>query len=168
MKYLEIKVNSVEEMINLGTLIGPILNKNDVLGLDGDLGSGKTMFTKGIGKALNIERVINSPTFTIMKIYDCGSNQKNITKLYHLDVYRLKDSTTDFELEEYFYLEGLTIIEWSKIIEDLLPPQTIHFNITRIDETSRLVEVKNLNKDMIDTIYYVVKEIGRASCRERV
>ena len=58
MKYLEIKVNSVEEMINLGTLIGPILNKNDVLGLDGDLGSGKTMFTKGkIGRASCRERV---------------------------------------------------------------------------------------------------------------
>ena len=96
MKQLKIKIDTPEKMIELGYHIGTIAYPNMLLAMNGDLGAGKTTLTKGIGKALNIKRVINSPTFTIMKVYEGSLN------LYHLDVYRISDVNQDFELEEYF------------------------------------------------------------------
>ena len=139
MKTIEVKIKSVEDMINLGNIIGSISYPNLVIGLNGDLGAGKTVFTKGIGKYLGIKRTINSPTFTIMKIYDTAN--KEINKLYHLDVYRLDNAEADFELEEYFYFDGLTIIEWSKIIIDILPKDMWNIEISIIDENTRCVKI---------------------------
>lgn len=139
MKTLEVKINSVDEMISLGYIIGSISYPNLVIGLNGDLGAGKTVFTKGIGKYLGVKKVINSPTFTIMKIYD--TNNETISNLYHLDVYRLDNAEADFELEEYFYLDGLTIIEWSKIIYDILPNDMWNIEINILGENERLVKL---------------------------
>ena len=139
MKALEVKIISVDEMINLGYIIGSISYPNLVIGLNGDLGAGKTVFTKGIGKYLGVKRVINSPTFTIMKIYD--TNNETINNLYHLDVYRLDSADADFELEEYFYLDGLTIIEWSKIILDILPKDMWNVEINILSENERNVKL---------------------------
>lgn len=139
MKTLEVKIVSVDEMINLGYIIGSFSYPNLVIGLNGDLGAGKTVFTKGIGKYLGVKRVINSPTFTIMKIYD--TNNDTINNLYHLDVYRLDSADADFELEEYFYLDGLTIIEWSKIIIDILPKDMWNIEISILGENERLVKL---------------------------
>jgi tRNA threonylcarbamoyladenosine biosynthesis protein TsaE len=137
-------------MVNLGSLVASFATPNLVIGLNGDLGAGKTVFTKGIGKYLGIKRVINSPTFTIMKIYD--TNNSNIKKLYHLDVYRLDNSDEDFELEEYFYLDGLTVIEWSIIIEDILPKDMWNIRINIINENERLVEIEyNLDNNQLET-----------------
>ena len=113
MNQICIKINSPEQMQKLGVDIVSCAYPNLVIALVGDLGAGKTTLTKGIGLALGIKRVINSPTFTIMKVYD--TMHANIKKLYHLDVYRLTNSSSDFELEEYFYLDGLTVIEWAQI-----------------------------------------------------
>ena len=115
--------------------------------ISGFLGAGKTTFTKGIGQALGVERVINSPTFTIMKIYDVTNHVNDIKKLYHL-----VSSNDDFELEEYFYQNGLTIIEWANIIEDLLPEDTWVINIYRLSDVKRLVELKNFPDEVIKTI----------------
>ena len=139
MKALEVKIISVDEMINLGYIIGSISYPNLVIGLNGDLGAGKTVFTKGIGKYLGVKRVINSPTFTIMKIYD--TNNETINNLYHLEVYRLDSADADFELEEYFYLDGLTIIEWSKIILDILPKDMWNVEINILSENERNVKL---------------------------
>ena len=139
MKALEVKIISVDEMINLGYIIGNISYPNLVIGLNGDLGAGKTVFTKGIGKYLGVKRVINSPTFTIMKIYD--TNNETINNLYHLDVYRLDSADADFELEEYFYLDGLTFIEWSKIILDILPKDMWNVEINILSENERNVKL---------------------------
>ena len=114
MKKVEIK--SPEEMIELGEKIGKYLEKNMVILMEGDLGAGKTTMTKGIAKALGINRVVNSPTFTIMKIYENGK-----MPLYHMDVYRLDNQSGDEYLEEYFENGGVTIIEWAHQISDILP-----------------------------------------------
>lgn len=138
---IKVKIKDIEQMINLGSIIASFATPNLVIGLNGDLGAGKTVLTKGIGRYLGINRVINSPTFTIMKIYD--TTHQDIKKLYHLDVYRLDSADSDFELEEYFYLDGLTVIEWSVIIEDILPKDMWNIRINIINENERLVELEH-------------------------
>ena len=91
------------ESINLGYKLGLLLENPSTILLEGDLGAGKTTFTKGIGKALNVEKTINSPTFTIMKCY------KGKYPLYHLDLYRLNGVNQEFDLEEYID-SGIAVI----------------------------------------------------------
>lgn len=141
MKELTLKVIEDKKMIELGTILTSFAYPDLVIALTGDLGAGKTTFTKGIGLALGIKRVINSPTFTIMKIYAATNKINGIEKLYHLDVYRVTSSSDDFELSEYFEMNGLTVIEWADIIEDLLPEKLWRMQIKNIDENSRLVKI---------------------------
>ena len=152
MNELKIQINSIEEMWDFAKDLVKYCKPNQVIALNGDLGAGKTTFTKGIGQALGVERVINSPTFTIMKIYDVTNHVNDIKKLYHLDVYRIGSSNDDFELEEYFYQNGLTIIEWANIIEDLLPEDTWVINIYRLSDVKRLVELKNFPDEVVKRI----------------
>lgn len=159
MKEIKIKISSVEEMIKLGSDMTNYMYPNQVLALIGDLGAGKTTFTKGIGETLGVKRVINSPTFTIMKIYEITNHLHNIDKLYHLDVYRLTSSKTDFELEEYFYMGGIAIVEWALIIEDILPPNTWYMNIKIVDETTRIVILKTDSDDLIKDLKERYNEI---------
>lgn len=139
MSQIKVKIYTPEEMTSLGEVVANASFPNLVIALVGDLGAGKTTFTKGIGKALGIKRVINSPTFTIMKVYDTTSNE--IKKLYHLDVYRLTDSESDFELEEYFYMDGLTVVEWAHIIDDILPKNMWEIEINDLGNNERLVTI---------------------------
>ena len=150
MNELKIQIKSIEEMWDFAKDLVKYCKPNQVIALNGDLGAGKTTFTKGIGQALGVERVINSPTFTIMKIYDVTNHVNDIKKLYHLDVYRIGSSND--ELEEYFYQNGLTIIEWANIIEDLLPEDTWVINIYRLSDVKRLVELKNFPDEVVKTI----------------
>lgn len=136
MKTLKFIVKTEEEMINLGQRIGALVYPNMVITMNGNLGAGKTTITKGIGKAMGIKRVINSPTFTIMKIYEGALN------LYHLDVYRIENSSTDFELEEYFYMGGVSVIEWSNNIKDLIPEDKISLEFEIQEDSSRLVVIE--------------------------
>lgn len=135
------------EMMQLGEKIGNATFPNLVICMDGELGAGKTTLTKGIGKALGIKSVINSPTFTIMKVYD---NSK--LPLYHLDVYRIENSQSDFELEEYFYQGGVSVIEWYKNIVDLIPENSVYINISINSDTSRLVKITTNNKTFINKL----------------
>lgn len=148
MSEIRLHIKSIEEMQSLAYDMTLLLKPSSVLALNGDLGAGKTTFTKGIGKALGIGRVINSPTFTIMKIYDANNKVNGIEKLYHLDVYRLDGSSDDFELEEYFYQNGLTVIEWATIIDDILPKDTYFMDIYRLTEDTREVVLKNFTSEM--------------------
>lgn len=152
MNELILKISSIEQMQQLAYDITYNIMPSSVLALNGDLGAGKTTFTKGIGRALEIKRVINSPTFTIMKIYDASNQVNGITKLYHLDVYRLDSSSSDFELEEYFYQDGITVIEWATIIDDILPSDTMWIDIYRIDDNTRKVVLKNFKKEVLDIL----------------
>lgn len=152
MEQLILKINSIEEIQQLAYDITHLASPSTVIALNGDLGAGKTTFTKGIGKALNIKRTINSPTFTIMKVYNAEERINGIDKLYHLDVYRLDDSSSDFELEEYFYQNGLTVIEWASIIEDILPDTTWKIDIYRLTDTTRKVVLSNFPEEVVEKL----------------
>lgn len=112
------EVNSPEETFELGKSLGEGANAGDILCLNGDLGVGKTVFTKGYAKGLGIVEEVNSPTFTIIQEYKDGR-----IPLYHFDVYRIEDSFEMDELgyEEYFFGDGVCLIEWSVNISDIIP-----------------------------------------------
>lgn len=118
---MEIDSHSPEETFNLGFKIGKRLKKGDIICLNGDLGSGKTTITKAIAKALGIEDNITSPSFTIVNEY------YGDVELYHFDVYRIDDIEEMYDLgyEEYFFSEGICIIEWSNMIEEILPKERL-------------------------------------------
>ena len=152
MKEVVVKVINQDAMINLGTLLTNYMYPNLVIAARGDLGAGKTTFTKGIGLALGVKRTINSPTFTIMKIYEPTINVNNIEKLYHLDVYRLNDSSGDDALAEYFDLGGVSVVEWADIIDDLLPLELWHITITNISLDERLFKLECNDNTNIESI----------------
>lgn len=108
--------------------------ENMIICLDGDLGSGKTVFTKGIASALGIEENITSPTFTIIKEYTTGE-----MPLYHMDVYRLDGNTDGVGIEEYYNKGGIVIIEWAKTIKDILPEERLEIKFKVIDENRRML-----------------------------
>lgn len=114
---------TVAETIQLGKQLGEQLFPGAIITLNGDLGAGKTTFTKGVALGLDITRTISSPTFTIMKIYE-GS-----IPLYHMDVYRLEGIGFDYDLEEYIYGDGVAVVEWSENIKDEIDYQ-LEINIT--------------------------------------
>lgn len=107
---------------------------NMVICLDGELGSGKTVFAKGFADALAIKENITSPTFTIIKEYMTGE-----MPLYHMDVYRLDNSSDNIGIEEYFNKNGVVIIEWSSMISDILPKERLDIKFKIIDENKRLI-----------------------------
>lgn len=136
-----IKINNVDEIIALGTKIGKSAFKNMVITMNGDLGAGKTTMTKGIAKGLGIEKIVNSPTFTIMKIYE------GRLTLYHLDVYRVNNVESDFELEEYFELDGLCVIEWANQIKEILPSSYMNIDIIDLGDNKRRLEISIIGDD---------------------
>ena len=109
---------------------------NMVICLDGELGSGKTVFTKGFAQALGIEDVITSPTYTIIKEYLNGE-----LPLYHMDVYRLDGNTDGIGIEEYFNKGGVVIIEWSDTIKDILPKERLDIKFRILDEEKRSLTI---------------------------
>ena len=126
-----IKVNNLEETIALGNRLGLLLQPNMLLTLSGDLGAGKTTFTKGIGQGLGITKVINSPTFTILKQYQGRLN------LSHFDAYRLEGQDDDLGFEEIFDSDDVCVVEWANFIEDSLPVDRLTIEIKKIDENIR-------------------------------
>ena len=109
---------------------------NMVICLYGELGSGKTVFTKGFASAMEIDETITSPTFNIIKEYNSGE-----LPLYHMDVYRLDKDSNDIGIEDYFSKGGVTLIEWSDIITDILPDERLQINIKVISENGRVFEL---------------------------
>ena len=131
--------NSPEETIGIGVRLARKLKKGDVVALVGDLGSGKTVLTKGIAEGLGVKnpRYVNSPTFVIIKEY------KGKMPLYHFDLYRLHKSTVlDAEsYEEYFYGDGVSVIEWADKIRGLLPGKHIEVKLKVAGENKRKIEI---------------------------
>ncbi|UCZ53699.1 tRNA (adenosine(37)-N6)-threonylcarbamoyltransferase complex ATPase subunit type 1 TsaE [Bacillus shivajii] len=123
--------HSEQETWELAKQIAALLEKGTVLTLEGDLGAGKTSFTKGLAKGLGIKRNVNSPTFTIMKEY------VGRLPLYHMDAYRLEDEMEDLGLDDYFEGEGVTVVEWPSMIEEQLPDERLEIVIKHDGETER-------------------------------
>lgn len=121
-----------------GRRLGETLRKGDVVSLRGSLGAGKTVLAKGIAKALGITEAIVSPTFTLVQEYD-GKE-----KLYHLDLYRLsgEDEFESMGGEEFLYPDGITLIEWSEKVEDMLPESTIFVTVDILPDGSRDIDIK--------------------------
>lgn len=128
---IELEMNSLEETTALALELGRRAEAGMVITLDGDLGAGKTTFTQSFAKGLGVTRHVNSPTFTIMKVYT------GRLPLYHMDVYRLEGSGDDIGLEEYLNGEGVAVVEWSELIADSLPPERLAITITRTGDDSR-------------------------------
>lgn len=107
-----------EETFALGKKIGEAIRPGTIISLVGDLGVGKTVFTQGVAKGLGIHEPVNSPTFTIMQVYENGR-----LPFYHFDIYRIGDIEEMDEIgyEDYFYGEGVCLVEWANLIEELLP-----------------------------------------------
>ncbi|MCA1032903.1 tRNA (adenosine(37)-N6)-threonylcarbamoyltransferase complex ATPase subunit type 1 TsaE [Bacillus timonensis] len=127
----EMVSNSPEATHNLAQKLATKLSAGDLLTLEGDLGAGKTTFTKGLAKGLGITRNVNSPTFTIIKEY------QGRIPLYHMDVYRVADSFEELGFEEYFEGDGVTVVEWSHLISDQLPTERLEVNIYHVGNESR-------------------------------
>ncbi|PAB59348.1 tRNA (adenosine(37)-N6)-threonylcarbamoyltransferase complex ATPase subunit type 1 TsaE [Anaeromicrobium sediminis] len=117
--------NSEDKTFNIGYKLGELLQVGDIVCLTGDLGAGKTTMTKAIAKGLNIDEYITSPTFTIVHEYEGRE------KLYHFDVYRVGsvEEMEDIGYEEYFYSEGVCVIEWANLIEEIIPEKHLWINI---------------------------------------
>ena len=150
-KYME-KIRVIDGLSSLESFAkqcSEFLFEGFVLCLDGDLGAGKTTFTKFLGKYMGIEDTINSPTFTIMKIYD------GKIPLYHMDVYRLQGIGVDYELEEYIYGKGVTVIEWYHHIEEILPEDRLVIEIEIIDALKRKLTLRGTG-----TYEQIVENLG--------
>lgn len=122
------ETNSEKETFELGKNLGEQAKAGQIFCLNGDLGVGKTVFTQGFAKGLGIEENVNSPTFTIIQVYE-----EERIPLYHFDVYRIGDPEEMYEIgyEEYFFGEGVCLIEWSKLIEELIPEEAINIEIDK-------------------------------------
>lgn len=129
------KVNKLEETEALGYKIGTMLNDQTVILLTGDLGAGKTTFTKALARGLGVTEIVNSPTFTIVKEYHSGR-----LPLYHFDAYRLEDSDSDLGFEEYFEDEGVSVIEWPMYMAEEIPNEYLTINIRTTSELEREFE----------------------------
>ncbi|MGH2318763.1 tRNA (adenosine(37)-N6)-threonylcarbamoyltransferase complex ATPase subunit type 1 TsaE [Planococcus sp. SE5232] len=124
-------LNSPEETEALAATLADLLEPGDLLTLEGDLGAGKTTFTKGLAKGLEIQRMVNSPTFTILKQYS------GRLELNHFDVYRLENSDEDIGFDEFFSSEAVSVVEWARFIEDYLPKERLEITINRQSEQGR-------------------------------
>lgn len=128
---------NVEDTYELANKIASKLYGGDIILLNGDLGAGKTTFTKGLAKALGVEEVVTSPTFTFMKEYH------GRIPLYHFDMYRVEDEDELYELglNEYLYMQGVCVIEWNKF-EDIKNPIVI--NIKTMNDDKRYFEISGI------------------------
>ena len=133
---MDFKVTSRDERetINIAQNLESEKFENMIICLEGDLGSGKTIFTKGFAQALGIEENITSPTFNIIKEYLNGE-----MPLYHMDVYRLDGNTDGVGIEDYFKKGGVVIIEWADMIKDILPEERLDIKFKIVDEETRVL-----------------------------
>lgn len=137
--------NSAEQTMDFAKRLAQKLDKGTVITLEGDLGAGKTTFTKGLAQGLGVTRTVNSPTFTIIKEYTDGK-----LPLYHMDVYRLEESDEDLGFDEYFHGDGISVVEWAHFIEDMLPTEILKIKINYINDTERKVILEPVGERYLD------------------
>lgn len=133
-------VTNDQQTEQLGVLLAEQLPANSVILLQGDLGAGKTTFTKGIARGLGITQLIKSPTYTLVRSYTTGR-----LPLHHFDVYRLEESGSDgLGFEDYFEQAGICVVEWSQFIQDMIPSEVIEVSIERVldQENARKITIQ--------------------------
>ncbi len=130
-----IQIQNRQETADFGLKLGALLEPGMCITLSGDLGAGKTTLTKSIGKAIGVTKTINSPTFTILKIYHGNF------PLYHIDAYRLEGISQDLGFEEMIDGDGVCIIEWPNYLQDQLPDQYLSIEIHNGIDENRTFEI---------------------------
>ena len=134
MQNYNFKTNSEDETMKLGEKLAKLCAPKDIIILSGELGAGKTKFTEGFLKYFGLDDEISSPTFTIVNEYT-----KNDINIYHFDVYRLEDSSEFYEIggDEYFE-NGICLIEWGELIDDVIPKDHLKIKISKSDENDNV------------------------------
>lgn len=126
------------DTVSLAERLGGRAEPGMVLALDGDLGAGKTRFAQAFARALGVTETVNSPTFTIIKEYE-----GRVCPFYHMDVYRITPEEADeLGLDEYFFGDGVTLVEWASRIGPLLPPERLHLQLTVTGPASRVITAR--------------------------
>lgn len=150
--------NSPEETTRLGMQLGLLLKAGDIVCLQGELGAGKTCFAKGVAQGLGIEDPVTSPTFTLVNEYH------GTLTLYHLDVYRLNGpgEMDDLGYEEYFYGDGVALVEWAERVRDVLPAERLEVFINRGTESDVCREIKMI--PLGDRYRLLVEELIAVVC----
>ena len=147
----KITSRSIEDTMELAENIESEKFPGMIICLDGELGSGKTVFVKGFAQSLGIKENITSPTFNIVKEYQIGE-----MPLYHMDVYRLENADESIGFNDYFNSSGISIIEWSELIEELLPEERLDIKFKVIDEDTRVIKLTPHGQKYEDLINYVI------------
>lgn len=144
---MKIESYKMEDTYLLGKKLGESAKSGDVYCLLGDLGTGKTVFTQGFAIGLNIKETVNSPTFTIVQVYEDGR-----VPFYHFDVYRIEDIDEMEEIgyEDYFYGDGVCLIEWSNLIKELLPKRRKVITIEK--DLNKGYDYRNITIESIEEI----------------
>jgi len=135
--------NNYEDTFAIGKKLASDLKGGDVLALSGDLGAGKTAFVQGLASGLGVKELVNSPTYTIMKLYE--ANKSRIKQLCHVDAYRLNDAheLSDIGLSDYFnQSDTIVAIEWPEKIKAFLPKNCFTIKIERISDSGRKISIK--------------------------
>jgi tRNA threonylcarbamoyladenosine biosynthesis protein TsaE len=132
----QVKVHTEVETRQVAAQLAVLLKPGDVVTLEGELGAGKTTFTKGLANGLGVKRHVSSPTFTIIKEY------QGELPLYHMDVYRLENSEEDIGFDEYFNGDGICVVEWAQFINEFLPEERLEIEIQYAGEESRTIQFK--------------------------
>jgi tRNA threonylcarbamoyladenosine biosynthesis protein TsaE len=140
---MQIEIRNLEETESIGRVIAHILEMGTVVCLDGDLGAGKTTLTQFIARNFGVNEYVTSPTFTIIKEYE------GKLPFYHMDVYRIESEEDMYDLgfEEYIYSEGVTIIEWSNNIINMLPENRINIYMQRDHGDARILNITGKGQD---------------------
>ena len=144
--------NNAEETFLFAEQLGKQAMQGQIYALDGDLGAGKTVFCQGFAAGMEVTELVNSPTFTIVQEYTTGR-----IPLYHFDVYRIEEPEELEEIgyEEYFFGEGICLIEWASQIRELLTDQTIRIRISKIPEQGpdvRRIEITGLTQEQVQSL----------------
>lgn len=129
-------VNNLIDMDTLAKAVSATVKPGFIIGLKGTLGSGKTTFTQFLAKHIGVIDNVNSPTFTILKVY------QGAIPLYHMDVYRLENIGYDYELDDFIYGKGVAVIEWYQYIKTMLPENILEISIDVVDESKRVVTIE--------------------------
>lgn len=140
MQEYNLQTHSYQETESFGHRFASLLEAGDVILLNGDLGVGKTTFTRGLAQGLGISKNVKSPTFTLIREYQDGK-----MPLYHMDTYRLENNPDeDLGFDEYFHGNGVTVVEWPQFIKDEVPADHISVNLKRDpdSEDGRIINIK--------------------------